>query len=203
MSCSYATKAFSDRMLNSRSRRICIFLLQIFTAQITAGGAVKHYCPYFKNRAPSPQRNLENCTWFRENSCCLNHELNEILSTITTPLKAASEECSKHTAYLMCYVCAPNQDTFYEEERLTVCEEFCDRWYTSCGNAMWKGYPVRNLYKTGREFCEARKFLVASKDDKTTGCYTFTLQENSAVVVNTSFKLTWFFALTVATLWSS
>lgn len=184
-------------MLNSRLLCTCIILFHTSAVLITAGSAVKHYCPYFKNRAPSPQRNLQNCTWFRENSCCLNHELNEIFSTISTPLQAPSKECSKHTSYLMCYVCAPNQEIFYEDERLTVCEEFCDRWYTSCGSAMWKGYVVKNLYKTGREFCEARKFLVASKDDKNTGCYTFTLHENLASSVSTS-KLIWIIVLTVA-----
>ena len=185
-------------MMKSQLSRISIIIFYILAVLSTVVNAVNHYCPYFKNRAPSPQSNLENCTWFRDNSCCLNHELNEIFSAITTPLNAASEECSKHTSYLMCYVCAPNQETFYEDERLTVCEEFCDRWYASCENAIWKGYTVKNLYKSGAEFCDARKFLVASKDDIHRGCYTLTLAENLASSVNTS-KLMWIIVFIVAT----
>jgi hypothetical protein len=35
----------------------------------------KQYCSFFNNRAPSPQINLRNCTWYRENSCCLQSEI--------------------------------------------------------------------------------------------------------------------------------
>ena len=167
-----------------------LVLVEIFAVLSATEGAVKHYCPYFKNRAPSPQSNLKNCAWFRNNSCCLNHELNEIFSSITTPLQDATDECAKHTGYLMCYVCAPNQETFYEDETLTVCEEFCDRWYTSCKNAIWKGLVVQNLYKSGTEFCKARKFLVASKNNPNSGCYTLTIHENMTSSVRAS-KLIW------------
>jgi hypothetical protein len=188
-------------MMKSQFNRISIILLHFLAILSTTKSTVNHYCPYFKNRAPSPQNNLENCTWFRENSCCLNHELSEIFSTITTPLKEASEDCSKHTRYLMCYVCAPNQDTFYEKERLTVCEEFCDRWYASCKSAIWKGYIVESLYKSGADFCAARKFLVASKNDINRGCYTLTIEENLASFVTTS-KLPWVIVF-IAAIWIS
>lgn len=189
-------------MLKSRFRFISFVLFSVLAVPTTADSAVKHYCPYFKNRAPSPQSNLENCTWFRENSCCLNHELSAIFSVISTPLQGASQQCTKHTNFLMCYVCAPNQETFYEDERLTVCEEFCDRWYGSCKNAIWKGFAVGNLYKSGAEFCEERKFLVASKNDnKRTGCYTVTLNENFANSVSTS-KVIWTSAFIIA-FWTS
>ena len=173
-------------MMKPHLNQISIILPHILAVLSNVKSAVDHYCPYFKNRAPSPQSNLENCTWFRDNSCCLNHELNEIFLTITTPLEDGSEECLKHTNYLMCYVCAPNQDTFYEDERLTVCEEFCDRWYAACKNAVWKGYIVEKLYKSGADFCEARKFFVASKDDIGRGCYTLTIEKNLASFAHTS-----------------
>ena len=176
---------------------IGIILLHVFAISTTAECASQHYCPYFKNRAPSPQINLENCTWFRENSCCLNHELNEIFSAITTPLKASSPACWKYTNYLMCYVCAPNQDIFYEDEKLTVCEEFCDRWYSSCKDGLWKGFVVRNLYKSGAEFCRARKFIVAEKNDLHKGCYTFKLKENLASFVSTNEQI-WMIIVLVA-----
>ena len=198
---SYCLTSVSSRhrttMMKSKLSRVSIILFSILAVLSAAESTVNHYCPYFKNRAPSPQSNLENCKWFRDNACCLNHELRDIFSAITTPLKAASEECSKHTSYLMCYVCAPNQETFYEDERLTVCEEFCDRWYTSCQNAIWKGFIVKDLYNSSAEFCKARKFLVASKGDKLRGCYSLTVDENSASFLNMN-KLVWIVVLTVA-----
>lgn len=121
-----------------------------------------NYCPYFKNRAPSPQRNLNNCTWYKDDACCLQEELDIILNGIQ-PLVGASQECQRHTNYLMCYVCAPNQDTFYKDERLTVCDEFCGNWYSACSKARLKGIQIGSLYGTGAEFCQARKFLVKER----------------------------------------
>lgn len=159
-----------------------MFVSNFFIVWCAKDSGTRNYCPYFKNRAPSQQTNLENCTWFRDNSCCLNEELNEILASTTISLQDSSSECSKHTTYLMCYVCAPNQNTFYRDETLTVCAEFCERWFTACINAKWKGFAIRSLYSSGREFCEARKFLIASKNDKRPeSCYTFgkTVENNA------------------------
>ena len=125
-------------------------------------GEDENYCPYFKNRAPSPQFNLKNCTWYKESACCLRKELDMILSGVQ-PLVGASQECQRQTNYLMCYVCAPDQNTFYKDERLTVCDEFCQNWYSACSKASLKGSPIGIQFRTGAEFCEARKFLVAEK----------------------------------------
>ena len=170
---SYSTCKYRRWKMNSLLKAVFLVFLYHCIQLATTGLCMEsHYCPYFKNRAPSPQSNLGNCTWYKENSCCLNHELNEILSTFRTPFEATTEECRKHTNYLMCYVCAPNQETFYENERLTVCEEFCTRWYEACKDALWKGFSVSDLYTNVTEFCLARKFLVASQSDTITGCYT-------------------------------
>ena len=171
-------------------------LLYIGTVFVRAGQtADNHYCPYFKNRAPSPQTNLENCTWYKENSCCMNHELNSIFTTVSTPLRNASEACRLHINYLMCFICAPNQETFYQRERLTVCEEFCDRWYNSCKDALLKGFTVKGLYSDGTEFCRARKFLVASGMNKNTGCYTFPLNNNRRSSATAVKNTAWVIAL--------
>ena len=127
----------------------------------------ENYCPYFKNRAPSPQPDLKNCTWYRESSCCLQHEL-EIIFASKPPPDGASEKCRRYMNYLMCYVCAPNQNVFYSfaQERLTVCEEFCNQWFDACGEAQLKGTKIQNAYKSGKEFCNARKFSVKEKDSR-------------------------------------
>ena len=175
----------------------CCLLLTLLTARTCAE---KHYCPYFKNRAPSPQVNLENCTWYKDNSCCLNHEIKSIFSTVPTTLMAANEACRKYTNYLMCYVCAPNQETFYHDETLTVCNEFCNRWHGACRDALWKEFTVASLYNNGSEFCRARKFVVAAKDDKRTGCFTFASSENSGGSVSAVSAMIWSFGLVVLTL---
>ena len=41
-----------------------------------------NYCSFFNNRAPSPQINLKNCTWYNENSCCLQSEIESTFSKV-------------------------------------------------------------------------------------------------------------------------
>ena len=125
------------------------------------------YCSFFNNRAPSAQPGLKNCTWFKDNSCCMQQEIAATFGRVK-PLKGASLSCQKYVNYLMCYICAPNQNIFYKRERLTVCESFCDSLYDACNSAILKGSVIRNLYSSGREFCQSRRFEVA-----TTGCFTF------------------------------
>lgn len=42
-----------------------------------------NYCSFFNNRAPSPQANLKNCTWYKENSCCLQAEIESTFSKVS------------------------------------------------------------------------------------------------------------------------
>lgn len=115
------------------------------------------FCSFFKNRAPSPQPSLRNCTWFKKNSCCKQEEIDATFGTVK-PLPGSSPECQRYTNYLMCYICAPYQNSFYGQEKLTVCEEFCNAWYAACSSAILKGSVIGGLYTNGREFCEKRNF---------------------------------------------
>ena len=54
----------------------------------------------------------------------------------------ATADCIAHTTELMCYICAPHQNTFYKLEYFHVCTEFCQRWYRACGSAIIKGIPL-------------------------------------------------------------
>ncbi|XP_045211217.2 riboflavin-binding protein-like [Mercenaria mercenaria] len=115
------------------------------------------FCSFFNNRAPSPQPGLRNCTWFKKNSCCKQEEIDATFGTVK-PLPGSSRECQRYTNYLMCYICAPYQNTFYGQEKLTVCEEFCNAWYSACSSSILKGSVIGDLYTNGREFCEKRNF---------------------------------------------
>ncbi|KAL4239300.1 hypothetical protein ACF0H5_000117 [Mactra antiquata] len=115
------------------------------------------FCSFFNNRSPSPQTNLRNCTWFMQNSCCKQEEIDATFGTVK-PLPGSSPQCQRYTNYLMCYVCAPYQNMFYRHEKLTVCEEFCDAWYSACSSAILKGSVIGDLYTNGREFCEKRNY---------------------------------------------
>lgn len=126
---------------------------------------LQNYCPYFVNRAPQPQPDLRNCTWYRDNSCCLSKELNIILDNIPPPT-GASEKCLKMLNYLMCFVCAPNQNQFYKNERLTVCHGFCNQLFDACGDAYLKGSKIREFYLSGMDFCLTRKFKVSTDENE-------------------------------------
>lgn len=128
------------------------------------------YCPYFKNRGPSRQENLGNCSWYKESSCCYDEEI-EFAFRQLTPLIGASGDCLKYLNYLYCYICAPNQNTFFKDFTLTVCREFCDRVYDSCKNAVLKGRKIKYIYKNGEQFCKGRRF---ETDMEANGkCFTF------------------------------
>ena len=152
------------------------------------------YCSFFNNRAPRAQPGLKNCTWFKDNSCCMQQEIAATFGRVK-PLKGASLECQKYVNYLMCYICAPNQNIFYRQERLTVCESFCDALYDSCNSAILKGSVIRNLYSSGKEFCQSRRFQVPDADQAETGCFTFDVSLDTSGGGQTRASSAWVLAL--------
>ena len=125
------------------------------------------FCTFFNNRAPEIQPGLKNCTWFKDNCCCRQDEIAATFGRVK-PLRGASEKCQRYTNYLMCYICAPNQNIFYFRERLVVCERFCDAWYSACQTAILKGSKIKDLYSDGKGFCVDRLFKV-----KNDNCFDF------------------------------
>ena len=59
------------------------FYSTVLPAKISIPSAPLNYCSYFNNRAPSPQINLKNCTWYNENSCCLQSEIESTFSKVS------------------------------------------------------------------------------------------------------------------------
>lgn len=167
------------------SRMSVILMLFIVTiancGEVTKTTATENYCPFFKNRAPVPQSSLKNCTWYKENACCLQTELDLIFPQVLPPL-GASEKCLRYTNFLMCYVCAPDQNLFYNDERLTVCEAFCNKWFAACGDAKLKGMNIKGLFKSGKEFCQARKFSV--DDTSSSNCFSYDKKVESSALMN-------------------
>lgn len=165
------------------SRMSVIFMVFIvkIAGEVTKTIAIENYCPYFKNRAPVPQPSLKNCTWYKENACCLQTELDLIFPQVLTPL-GASEKCLRYTNFLMCYVCAPEQNLFYIDERLTVCEAFCNKWFAACGDAKLKGMKIKGLFNSGKEFCQARKFSV--DDTSSSNCFNYDKKVESSALMN-------------------
>lgn len=179
------------------SRMSVFFVLLIITiangGEVTKITTTENYCPYFKNRAPAPQPSLKNCTWYKENACCLQTELDLIFPRVLPPL-GASDKCLRYTNFLMCYVCAPDQNLFYNDERLTVCETFCDKWFASCGDAKLKGMKIEKLFKSGKEFCQARKFSVG--DMSGPNCFSYDKKIESSALVNVpALRVLWFAAI--------
>ena len=179
------------------SRMLVIFVSFIVTiangGEVTKTTTIENYCPYFKNRAPAPQPSLKNCTWYKDNACCLQTELDLIFPQVLPPL-GASDKCLRYTNFLMCYVCAPDQNLFYNDERLTVCEAFCDKWFAACGEAKLKGMKIKELFKSGKEFCQARKFSVG--DTSGSNCFTYDAKVESSAQMNVPvFRVLWFVAI--------
>ena len=179
------------------SRMLVIFVSFIVTiangGEVTKTTMIENYCPYFKNRGPAPQPSLKNCTWYKENACCLQTELDLIFPQVLPPL-GASDKCLRYTNFLMCYVCAPDQNLFYNDERLTVCEAFCDKWFAACGEAKLKGMKIKELFKSGIEFCQARKFSVG--DTSGSNCFTYDTKVESSAQMNVPvFRVLWFVAI--------
>ena len=125
----------------------------------------EQFCTFFDNRAPKPQPNLKNCTWFKENSCCRQIEIDATFSQMK-PLIGASELCQRYTNYLMCYICDPYQYTFYIWRRLSVCEEFCNEFLDSCKDATLKGSKIKDIYTSGKDFCESRRYHVKPRSSR-------------------------------------
>ena len=149
---------------------------------------VKHnplnYCSFFNNRAPSPQVNLKNCTWYKENSCCLQSEIESTFSKVKS-LIGSSELCQQYLNNLMCYICAPNQFRFYGKERLTVCVQFCNQMYDACAEAILKGYRINEIYSNGSEFCLSRRYNVEYKQKD--NCFFFVGDHNRLLSTASSF----------------
>lgn len=117
------------------------------------------YCPYFGNRLAGPQPSLENCSWFLNQSCCNQDEVDSIFEDII-PLFNVNQQCRQTMSYLMCYICSPDQKDFYADRRLTICDDMCQDIYDSCYNATYKGDPLNYWYRNGIEFCQGRQFQV-------------------------------------------
>lgn len=146
---------------------VCSVVGQTFVTENPKPEPALQYCSFFNNRAPQAQPGLKNCTWFKGNSCCQQQEI-EATFGVVKPLIGASVQCQRFINYLMCYICAPNQNTFYQKERLTVCESFCHSFYEACLGASLKGNRIVELYPNGTEFCISRRFRVGSSN-----CFSF------------------------------
>ena len=99
--------------------------------------SVSSQCSYFSYRESKEQTNLNKCTWFKEDSCCRASELDDIflssdfwrerylieehaLEEKQSSFKLSSAACRNNIYALSCYVCSPNQATFYKVNRLTI-----------------------------------------------------------------------------------
>jgi len=132
---------------------------------LRATGQELQYCPFYNNRGTSPQPFLKNCTWYKDNSCCQQIEIDYAFASLKPP-QGASKECQRQLNYLMCYICDPKQYKFYKNEYLTVCPRFCDNLYGACKNAILKGSVIGDLYANGSQFCKSRRFIVGKSNNE-------------------------------------
>lgn len=147
------------------------------------------YCPFYNNRGTSAQPFLKNCTWYADNACCTQIEIDYAFANVKPP-QGASPACLRQLNYLMCYICDPLQYKFYRNEYLTVNLTFCDNLYDACKDAILKGSVIRNLYKDGEEFCQSRRFLVSKSEDSVQGFfYDNALDSNDGEMIHFNYLL--------------
>eukprot|EP00117_Sycon_ciliatum_P006330 scpid15815/ scgid3227/ VWFA and cache domain-containing protein 1 len=125
-------------------------------------GSNGQFCSVFNNRSPTPQPGLRNCSWYRDSSCCRNEEIDSLFDTVVLP-DQANRRCRNLITYLMCYVCDPAQSNFYQQERLTVCDRFCDDVLEACADAVFGGSRLETRFGSdGARFCRELRFEVGT-----------------------------------------
>ena len=130
-------------------------------------------CPLIDtSRASAPNWGLRNCTYFRSDACCNAAEVEMalgpsmaqaglMLEAIDIEPSYSHLQCRNHIDYMMCFFCSPKQGSWSDVNgRVTVCAGFCNRIYTACARARWRGKRLHDLYANGRAFCEAQNFVV-------------------------------------------
>lgn len=123
------------------------------------------------DRTPKESYSLSNCTWFRERSCCTRTEVTSTFSGMPH-LDTSSDECRNHLNYMMCYFCSPDQYRWFRQDKVHICQRFCDDTYKHCKDAKFGGKVMGSAYSDGSEFCKAQFFSIL-KDDDMEGCFKF------------------------------
>ncbi len=76
------TKKPKQKLTSSTTSTFYNSSMQFYSTVIPDINKPLNYCSFFNNRAPSPQINLKNCTWYKENSCCLQSEIESTFSKV-------------------------------------------------------------------------------------------------------------------------
>ena len=119
---------------------------------------------------PSPQSDLQNCTWYRESTCCSAEDTLRISHAVPdVRLSSTTQKCRDVLHLLMCSPCSPDQNILWVPESvggvavqtLRVCESFCDRLHAACGSSLLtlaggrEADRVDALFRNGADFCRA------------------------------------------------
>ncbi|WAR14677.1 hypothetical protein MAR_004782 [Mya arenaria] len=144
--------------------------------EIVSGQSVVEYsddnkqCTYFeKNRYAKVEHGLSNCSWYIPETCCKRTEVTSVFSSNMMPLDHASLDCRNRMNYMMCFFCSPDQDQWYKDGKVHVCEDFCNSVYTECKPAHYDGHKIGDQYRNGTAFCEAQNFHVSRSNN----CFKF------------------------------
>ena len=122
------------------------------------------FCSYFGNREPGYEPDLNRCSDYRGNSCCQPDE--EEIGFDVDPVFDGDVEggCQSTVDRLRCWICHPEQNVFYRNEVLTLCEGMCNRLLSDCGGALWRDGRVRDYYNNGTTLCREMGFNIANTD---------------------------------------
>jgi hypothetical protein len=59
---------------------------------------------------------------------------------------------------------------FQKRNQVSICSSFCNKIYENCKSAEYKNTTIQDIYKNGREFCEAQDFRIIDSNHQ---CFEF------------------------------
>lgn len=130
------------------------------------------FCPYFNNRAPSPQPGLRYCPWFRDSACCTAREEASLMGGASMPF-GVSAECAGALRYLSCWPCSEHSATFYSLStwQLSVCPSMCATIYARCASSPYKGSTFAAAFEDANDMCRGLGFEVPTDGVVNKNCF--------------------------------
>ncbi|KAI6660319.1 VWFA and cache domain-containing protein 1-like [Oopsacas minuta] len=162
-------------------RDLLVFILLLLQSSLSSSQcpntskSIPQYCPYFNNRPLDQSTPLltssSNCYWYAPQACCTFLEAELVVGeTAYNLFTESSVECLDLLNLLVCYVCSPNQTNFYQPGRLAICQDFCNRIFSTCSTAIWKGNTLKQQFNNSTHFCLSRGYTIVDISD-TNSCF--------------------------------
>ena len=125
-------------------------------------------CPYWRDKAPEKQLYLQDCAEYNSVSCCTRAEAASIMETTDAWLenldgdRYGGEQCKAMLRRLSCWVCSPDQELFFVDGKLRVCERMCNTLLDICADTVFdhSESTFSDLFSSGTALCNHFQYTV-------------------------------------------